>query len=93
MTIITGGPKVSSSSLLKEGKVDFALMWLSNAIQLKAKGAPIVNIAQIVNRSALMLISRKSSGINSPMDMNGKKIGIWGGDFQFSRWRFSRNMT
>lgn len=88
LTIITGGPKVSSSSLIKEGKVDFALMWLSNAIQLRAKGTKIVNLAQLVNRSALMLISKKSSGINTPQDMNGKKIGIWGGDFQIQPMAF-----
>jgi NitT/TauT family transport system substrate-binding protein len=88
LTIITGGPKVSSSTLLKEGKVDFALMWLSNAIQLKSKGAKIVNIAQLVNRSSLMLIAKKSSGISKPEDMNGKKVGIWGGDFQIQPMAF-----
>lgn len=81
LTIITGGPKVSTSSMLDNGKVDFASMWLTNAIQLKAENARIINIAQIVNRSALMFISKKSSGIKTPQDMNGKKIGVWGGDF------------
>jgi NitT/TauT family transport system substrate-binding protein len=88
LTIITGGPKISSSSLLKEGKVDFALLWLSNAIQLKATGAKIVNISQLVNRSALMLIAKKTSGISKPEDMKGKKIGIWGGDFQIQPMAF-----
>jgi NitT/TauT family transport system substrate-binding protein len=88
LTIIPGGPKVSSSALLEKDGVDFALMWLSNAIQLKAKNLRIVNIAQIVNRSALMLIAKKSSGIKSPQDMNGKKVGIWGGDFQIQPMAF-----
>ena len=88
LTIITGGPKVSSSTLLEEGKVDFGLMWLSNAVQLKARKARIVNIAQLVNRSALMLVSKKSSGIKTPLDMEGKKIGIWGGDFQIQPMAF-----
>lgn len=88
LTIITGGPKVSSSQLLEKGIVDFGLMWLSNAIQLKAKGAGIVNLAQLVNRSALMLIAKKSSGIKTPKDMDGKKIGIWGGDFQIQPMAF-----
>ena len=88
LTIITGGPKVSSSQLLEKGIVDFGLMWLSNAIQLKAKGATIVNLAQLVNRSALMLIAKKSSGIKTPKDMDGKRIGIWGGDFQIQPMAF-----
>jgi NitT/TauT family transport system substrate-binding protein len=88
LTIITGGPKVSSSSLLEREKVDFALMWLSNAIQLRARNIKVVNIAQMVNRSALMLISKKSSGIKTPQDMNGKKVGIWGGDFQIQPLAF-----
>ncbi len=81
LTIITGGPSVSTSAMLQKGQVNFALMWLSNAIQLKANKTRIVNIAQVVNRSALMLISKKSSGINTPKDMEGKKVGLWGGDF------------
>lgn len=88
LTILPGGPKISSSALIQEGKVDFSLMWLSNAIQLRANNIKIVNIAQIVNRSALMLISKKSSGINNPKDMDGKKIGIWGGDFQIQPMAF-----
>ncbi len=81
LTIITGGPKVSASNMLKNGEVDFASIWLTNAIQLVDRGADIVNIAQLINRSALMLIAKKSSGIKTPEDMNGKKIGLWGGDF------------
>ena len=81
LTIIKGGPKVSSSQLLQNGKVNFALLWLTNAIQLKANNSRIVNIAQIVNRSALMFVAKKSSGIKTPQDMEGKKVGVWGGDF------------
>lgn len=82
LAIVTGGPNVSSASLLEHKNVDFASMWLSNAIELKAKGADIVNLAQLINRSALMFVTKKSSGIKTPQDMNGKKIGLWGGDFQ-----------
>lgn len=88
LTIITGGPKVSSASLLETGKVDFALLWLSNAIQLKANKFDLINIAQLLNRSALMLIAKKSSGIKTPEDMDGKKVGIWGGDFQIQPMAF-----
>ncbi len=88
VTILNGGPGVSAPSLLRNGKVDFALMWLSNAIQLKANRADIVNVAQLLNRSALMLVAKKSRGIHTPQDMNGKRVGLWGGDFQIQPMAF-----
>jgi NitT/TauT family transport system substrate-binding protein len=90
LKIITGGPRVSSSALLRDGKVDFSLMWLSNAIQQRSAGAKIVNIGQVVSRSSLMLVAKKTRGIHTPSDMNGKTIGIWGGDFQIQPLAFFR---
>jgi NitT/TauT family transport system substrate-binding protein len=70
---------ITYTDLIKEGKVDFATLWLVNAIQLKAAGADIVNIAQLSSRSSLMLVTKKKSGIRTLMDMNGKRAGIWSG--------------
>lgn len=78
-TIIDFEPFVTSTDLIKEGKVDFAPLWLVNAIELRASGADIVNIAQPSTRSSLMLITKKKSGINKLDDMNGKRAGIWSG--------------
>lgn len=80
--IIPANPRIPSSTLLEHGKVDFASMWLTNALQLNDRDVKIVNIAQVINRSALMLVAKKSSGIFTPKDMEGKKVGIWGGDYQ-----------
>jgi NitT/TauT family transport system substrate-binding protein len=40
-----------------------------------------VNIAQILQRSGLLLVAMKSSGIREPKDLNGKRVGFWVGDF------------
>ncbi len=80
VTIIQGGPESPPDQLLKTGKADFAVMWLSSGIRERSYGTPLVNIAQMNQRSSLMLVARKSSGINSPPDMNGKKVSIWEGD-------------
>ncbi len=77
LTIQTGGPGSPSLPFLKEGKADFATLWLSTAIQARAQGVKLVNIAQIMQRSALMLIAKRSTGIRKPSDMNGKKVGLW----------------
>jgi NitT/TauT family transport system substrate-binding protein len=82
LTIISGGPSRQSSDYLKNGKADFATMWLDLGIQMRNQGIPVVNIAQMVQRSALMLVAKKKTGIRTPQDMNGKKVGLWGPGFQ-----------
>ena len=82
LTIIPGGPDRPSSDFLEAGKADFATLWLSSAIQKRAHGIRLVNIAQMMQRSALMLVAKKSSGIKAPQDINGKKVGLWGPIFQ-----------
>jgi NitT/TauT family transport system substrate-binding protein len=79
---VQGGPDSPPSRLLGEGAVDFATLWLSTAIRENDRGAKIVNIAQAMQKSALMLIAKKSSGICRPEDMNNRKIGLWGDEFQ-----------
>lgn len=82
LELVQGGPYRSSSEKLENDEATFATMWLCDAIQRRSRGSKIVNIAQIVQRSALMLVAKKSSGINKPEDMNGKKMSLWRADFQ-----------
>jgi NitT/TauT family transport system substrate-binding protein len=88
LSIQEGGPRNPSAKAMEKGTTDFASMWLSNAIQLRTQGVPLVNIAQLIHRSAFMLVTKKSSGIVTPKDMNGKKIGVWGGDFRIQLIEF-----
>ncbi len=80
--IINGGPQRSSADYLKEKKADFACLWLVTALNLYNQGVEVVNLAQIVQRSALMLVAKKSSGIFKPADMEGRKVGLWGSPFE-----------
>jgi len=79
--VLSGGPDSPTSTGLEQGSADFGTLWLSTAIQLRARGMPVVNLAQIVERSSLMLVARRARGIQSPADLNGHKIGVWEGDF------------
>ena len=79
VNIIQYKPFITSIDLIAKGEADFAALWLANAIQLKACGVDIVNIAQPSSRSSLMLITKKKSGIDSIEKMNGKRAGIWNG--------------
>jgi NitT/TauT family transport system substrate-binding protein len=88
--ILRGGPDWPPSEMLAKGRADFATMFLTTGIIQRARGAKLVNIAQIVQRSALMLVAKKASGINTPQDINGKKVGLWGEDFQGQPQAFFR---
>lgn len=82
VTILQGGPTRSSMAYLREGKTDIATLWLSSALQLADRGVEVVNIGQMIPRSALVLVTKRSSGIRSPDRMNGVKVGLWPADFQ-----------
>jgi len=79
MEIIPFKPFLTSYDQIKSGEVDFTAMWLVNAIELKANGTDIVNIIQPSSRSSVMLITKKSSGIDSVEKMEGKRVGTWSG--------------
>ncbi|MDQ7821252.1 MAG: ABC transporter substrate-binding protein [Candidatus Eremiobacteraeota bacterium] len=77
VTILRGGPKASSLELLEKGKAQFATFPLTTGIVKREQGIALVNIAQILQKSGLMFIARKSSGISEPRDMMHRKVGIW----------------
>ena len=81
MTILKGGPGCSSLDYLENGRADFATQWLTTAIQRYDRGLGLVHLSQVVPRSSMVLVAKKSGRIRKPQDMNGKKVGLWGGDF------------
>ena len=81
ITLLVGGPGKPAFASLGSGEATFCTDWLSNGIEKRASGMPVVNLAQIVQRSSLILIAKKKSGIERPQDLNGKKVGLWAGQF------------
>lgn len=82
LTIIDGGPDRASDEYLRRGMADFASLWLCTGITMREQGVKLVNIGQMMQRSALMLVAKKSRGIRTPEDLDGKKVGLWGPIFQ-----------
>ncbi|MFH1136525.1 MAG: ABC transporter substrate-binding protein [Pseudomonadota bacterium] len=80
--IITGGPGRLPFDLLESRRADFGVIWLSSAIVRRSRGLKIVNLAQVAQRSSLLLVAKKQSGIRTPGDLRGKKVGLWAGDFR-----------
>lgn len=77
VNIINGGYSKNVFSMLKNSEVDLGILYLSEAIKQRANGNKLVNIAQLFQHSEILFVSKKTSGINSLKDFNGKKIAIW----------------
>lgn len=90
LRIIPFKPVVTSTTPISTGEADFAALWLANAIELKAKGTDIVNIAQPSLRSSTMLITKKSGSVESLKDMNLRRAGIWAGYEMLPKALFSK---
>lgn len=64
-----------------EGRAEFSTAWLTEALVAADGGAPLVNLAQLVQRSALLLMVFADSKINELWDLNNRKVGMWGEHF------------
>ncbi|HEY9072785.1 MAG TPA: ABC transporter substrate-binding protein, partial [Desulfobaccales bacterium] len=82
LKILRGGPEWPPSEMLAQGRADFGTMQLTAGIVRRARGIKLMDICQLAQHSALMLVAKRSSGIIEPEDMEGKKVGLWGEDFR-----------
>ena len=81
VTILPGGPDINGLAEVGQGKSTFATAWLSTGMDFISKGTPIVLVAQVFQKSNLVLVTKKESGIKSIKDLNGRKVGVWSGLF------------
>ncbi len=82
LTLLQGGPDRPPSVFLTKGKTDFVTSWLSTGVRWRDSGHRVINVGQIMQRSALMLIAKKSHHITKPRDIDRKKVSLWGDEFQ-----------
>jgi NitT/TauT family transport system substrate-binding protein len=78
VTILEGAVDIVPQTVLATGGAEFGLAWVPKALVSREAGADIVNIAQVFERSGTLEVSFKDSGITSPADWSGKKVGNWG---------------
>src|SRR5436190_18111536 len=88
VTIKPGGPDIDPAAVLAKGDADVAVHWMPSALAAREQGMPLVNIAQIFQRSAMMLTCRRDSGVRRPADLKGKTLGVWfaGNQYPFLAW-------
>ncbi len=77
--ILEGGPTIVPHQVgSAEGGPEFTISWVPKVLEAReAGGSDLVNIAQVFQRSGTLSVSWKDSGIASPCDFKGKKVGVW----------------
>ncbi len=78
VTILEGGVDIVPQTVLAQGGADFAISWVPKALSSREQGALITNVAQVFQRSGTLQVSWADSGITTPADLAGKKVGNWG---------------
>ena len=78
VTILEGGVDIVPQQVVATGGAEFGLAWVPKALESNEAGTDLVNIAQVFQRSGTLQVSFKESGITSPADFAGMRIGTWG---------------
>jgi NitT/TauT family transport system substrate-binding protein len=88
VTILPGGPDIAPPQVIAGGGADVIVEWMPAALASREKGVPLVNIAQIFDRSGMMLTCLKETGIETPEDFPGHTLGVWffGNEYPFLSW-------
>lgn len=94
VTIHPGGPDIVPVDLVAAGSRSFGTTLLADLAVSINKGKPVISIAQIQQNNGLRLLARKNSGISSPKDFIGKKVGVWlgGWEVQFNALLAQKNI-
>ncbi len=80
--IQSGGAEIPAYESLEQGSTDVTQLFLLTALTRDAEKNNLVNLAQISQKSSLMLVGKKARGINSIRDLDKKSIGLWRTDFR-----------
>ena len=59
VTITPGGGDIGETTAVNNGTVDFGVTWVANLISANAGGMDLVDVAQVYQRSGLLLVYKK----------------------------------
>jgi NitT/TauT family transport system substrate-binding protein len=81
--ILPGGSDIIPEQNVYNGAADIGVTWVSSLMTYQTQGYELQEVAQIFQKSGLLLTSKKSAGINSPSDLKGKKVANWFGGNEY----------
>ena len=84
VSLIHTGPGPSSLDFLAQDKADFSTLFLADALFASGKPVALVNVAQLSQRSNLLLVAWKDMGIEKPADLDGRPVSYWQSAFSMA---------
>ncbi|HEX4408677.1 MAG TPA: ABC transporter substrate-binding protein [Xanthobacteraceae bacterium] len=76
VNIQPGGPDFPAIQMIAGGSEQFGVTGADQILVARSKGVPVVALAVIYRRNPFVLFSLAKSGIKTPADFVGKKIGV-----------------
>ncbi|WP_018865161.1 ABC transporter substrate-binding protein [Thioalkalivibrio sp. ARh3] len=77
LEILPHGAEHPAPATLANEDADVALLYLTQALELREQGVDVVNVAQLIQDSSLVLVSLAESGILVPEDLDGERVSRW----------------
>ncbi len=91
LEILPGGSDIIPEQQVYNGVADVGVTWVSSLLKYQSQGWELKETAQIFQKSAMLLVSKKSTGINTPADLKGKKVGSWFGGNEYELYAMIEN--
>ena len=76
VNIQPGGPDFPAVQMVTGGNEQFGVTGADQILIARSKGVPVVAVAVIYRRNPFVLFSLAKSGIKTPADFVGKKVGV-----------------
>jgi len=83
INILPGGSDIIPEQNVYNGVADIGVTWVSSLMNYQTQGYELQEVAQVFQKSGLLLVSKKATGINAPKDLAGKKVGNWFGGNEY----------
>ena len=81
--ILPGGADIIPEQQVYNGVADVGVTWVSTLMKYQSQGWELTHVGQIFQKSAMLLVSKASTGISSVEDLKGKKVGSWFGGNEY----------
>jgi NitT/TauT family transport system substrate-binding protein len=76
--ILEGAIDIVPQQVVASGEADIGIAWAPKALVSNTEGAGLVNVAQIFQRSGMLMVSWADAALEEPQDWANRRVGNWG---------------